>query len=401
MSWVTAPLRAVTLSMRTTLPISSSLGVSSSSSFPFHLLEPELRTRRSGSPLPSYVAGRRWSLRQATRRLLDESSEEEDASEEEEGSSPGEMDPLPREERVSFGNRGSRPVGSAWVACSLRQSDIYQLVEEFAIPPKFVISLPPPVSHPSPPPPGYMSFFVSQLRAGLRFPIPSFFHEVSHDLLQVPLNHLVPNSIRLLAAFSIVLRYNNLIPTSRLFCQCFQLKRTKPGVFHFAPRRGVSFLPTPSPAKHWKGDFFFILPPLPWNIPHRWIYEFPPSVQVSLADREGWGPRRAADVMKGVLPAGDKRLLSSLSSEDLDHMLTLVLTKAFILRGESLSERQEGQTGPRGGFCEGFGGEGGSLAGGSGRLEGGEKGGRGEVSEGGKGSEETAARGKGPAGGAC
>ncbi|KAL0420355.1 UNVERIFIED_CONTAM: hypothetical protein Slati_3058400 [Sesamum latifolium] len=67
----------------------------------------EATSRRSGSPLPSYVAGQRWSLRQAARRLLDESSEEE------EGSSPGEMDLPPREERVSFGNRGSRHMGSA------------------------------------------------------------------------------------------------------------------------------------------------------------------------------------------------------------------------------------------------------------------------------------------------
>ncbi|KAL0462272.1 UNVERIFIED_CONTAM: hypothetical protein Slati_0114800 [Sesamum latifolium] len=240
-------------------------------------------SKRSGSPLPSYVTGWRWSLRQAARRLLDESSEEE-GNEQEENSSPGETDPVSREERVLFGNRGSRPVGSAWVACCLRQSDIYQLVEEFAIPPEFVVSVPPPDSHPSSPPPGYMSFFTSQLRAGLRFPIPSFFCEVSREL-QVHLNQLVPNSIRIFVSFSVVLRYNNLIPTFGVFSQCFQLKQTEPGVFHFAPRRGVSFLPTPSPPKRWKGDFFFVLPPRPWNIPHRWIYESPPAMQVSLADR--------------------------------------------------------------------------------------------------------------------
>ncbi|KAL0373277.1 UNVERIFIED_CONTAM: hypothetical protein Sradi_3243400 [Sesamum radiatum] len=62
----------------------------------------EATSRRSGSPLPSYVAGRRWSLRQAARRLLDESSDEEEDVDEAEGSSPGEMEPLPREERVSL-----------------------------------------------------------------------------------------------------------------------------------------------------------------------------------------------------------------------------------------------------------------------------------------------------------
>ncbi|KAL0427465.1 UNVERIFIED_CONTAM: hypothetical protein Slati_2921300 [Sesamum latifolium] len=224
----------------------------------------EATSKRSGSPLPSYIVGRRWSLRQAARRLLDEPSEEE--GDEEEGSSPGEMDPLLREKRALFGNHECRPVGSSWVACSIRQSDIHQMVEEFLIPPRVCCLI------------------TSELMAGLRFPILSFFCEVSREL-QVPLNQLVLNSIRILVDFSVVLRYNNLIPTFGLFSQCFKLKRTEPGVFHFAPRRGVSFLPTPSPPKQWKGDFFFILPPRPWIFPHRWIYESPPAVQVSLADR--------------------------------------------------------------------------------------------------------------------
>ncbi|KAL0301503.1 UNVERIFIED_CONTAM: hypothetical protein Sradi_6427100 [Sesamum radiatum] len=65
----------------------------------------------------------------------------------------------------------------------------------------------------------------------------------------------------------------------------FLLNLTEPGVFHFAPRRGVSFLPDPSSPKRWKGDFFFILSPRPWNVPHRWIYDSPPAVPFSLADR--------------------------------------------------------------------------------------------------------------------
>ncbi|KAL0367235.1 UNVERIFIED_CONTAM: hypothetical protein Sradi_3613600 [Sesamum radiatum] len=122
--------------------------------------------------------GRKWSLRQAARCLLVESSEVED-DEEEEDSSLAEIVPIPREERILPGTRGSQPLGSTWVAYYLRQSDIYQLVEEFGIPPEIVISVPPPHSHPSSPPPGYMSFFISQLMAGLRFSLPSFFCEVS------------------------------------------------------------------------------------------------------------------------------------------------------------------------------------------------------------------------------
>ncbi|KAL0413546.1 UNVERIFIED_CONTAM: hypothetical protein Sradi_1556300 [Sesamum radiatum] len=101
----------------------------------------EATSRRLGSPMPSYVAGWWWSLHQAARHLLDESSEEEEDIDEEEGSSRGEMEPPPREEKISSRNRGSRPEGSAWVACVLKQSDIYKLVEEFAIPPEYVVSL--------------------------------------------------------------------------------------------------------------------------------------------------------------------------------------------------------------------------------------------------------------------
>ncbi|KAL0444753.1 UNVERIFIED_CONTAM: hypothetical protein Slati_2198000 [Sesamum latifolium] len=49
----------------------------------------EATSKRLGSPLPSYVAGRRWNLRQAAHHLLDESSEEDGDGEEKEDSSPG------------------------------------------------------------------------------------------------------------------------------------------------------------------------------------------------------------------------------------------------------------------------------------------------------------------------
>ncbi|KAL0453933.1 UNVERIFIED_CONTAM: hypothetical protein Slati_1371400 [Sesamum latifolium] len=67
----------------------------------------EATSRRLGSPLPSYVAGRRWSLRQAARRLLDESSEEEEGVGEEEGSSPGRWSLLLGRRRFHLGIVGA------------------------------------------------------------------------------------------------------------------------------------------------------------------------------------------------------------------------------------------------------------------------------------------------------
>ncbi|KAL0451410.1 UNVERIFIED_CONTAM: hypothetical protein Slati_1119100 [Sesamum latifolium] len=54
-------------------------------------------------------------------------------------------------------------------------------------------------------------------------------------------------------------------------------------------------------------------------------------------EKEG-ASSRVEDILKGAFSPADKRLMSSLSSEDLDRMLTLVLTKVNLFtRGEILS----------------------------------------------------------------
>ncbi|KAL0340354.1 UNVERIFIED_CONTAM: hypothetical protein Sradi_4552200 [Sesamum radiatum] len=68
----------------------------------------EATSKRSGSNPPSPIGGRRWILRQAAHHFLDESSVGE-GDEEEQDSSPGEMDPICREERGLPGTRGSQP----------------------------------------------------------------------------------------------------------------------------------------------------------------------------------------------------------------------------------------------------------------------------------------------------
>ncbi|KAL0458613.1 UNVERIFIED_CONTAM: hypothetical protein Slati_0488500 [Sesamum latifolium] len=57
-----------------------------------------------------------------------------------------------------------------------------------------------------------------------------------------------------------------------------------------------------------------------------------------MLSQEKEGPSsRAIDILKGTVPPADKRLMSSLSWEDLDRMLSLVLVKAAALKGELLS----------------------------------------------------------------
>ncbi|KAL0281696.1 UNVERIFIED_CONTAM: hypothetical protein Sradi_7296300 [Sesamum radiatum] len=107
-------------------------------------------------------------------------------------------------------------------------------------------------------------------------------------------------------------------------------------------------------------------------------------------------PRCATDLMKGALPLGDRRLMSSLSLEDLDHMLTLVLTKVpSFTRRESLSRASGGSGRSKGEASVRKLEEKVDHLQGSGRPEGGEKGGRGEVSKGDEGGEAIAMRGKG------
>ncbi|KAL0308993.1 UNVERIFIED_CONTAM: hypothetical protein Sradi_5841600 [Sesamum radiatum] len=70
-------------------------------------------SKDSGPDHFSYASGRRWSLHQAARRLLDESSKEDkEDDDEEEGSSPCEGDTKPGGSRAPSGTRGSRPLGS-------------------------------------------------------------------------------------------------------------------------------------------------------------------------------------------------------------------------------------------------------------------------------------------------
>ncbi|KAK4403044.1 11S globulin subunit beta [Sesamum angolense] len=74
-------------------------------------IPPRPPLRDLGLILPSSVGGRRCSLRQAARRLLDESSSGE-GDEEDEDSSLSKKDIVPKEERGLLGTRGNRPLGS-------------------------------------------------------------------------------------------------------------------------------------------------------------------------------------------------------------------------------------------------------------------------------------------------
>ncbi|KAL0455071.1 UNVERIFIED_CONTAM: hypothetical protein Slati_0846300 [Sesamum latifolium] len=175
-------------------------------------------SRRMGLDPSIFQSGRRRSLRQASATALclideedvmdegdevsgeadeihegdkgDEGGDEDDemnlGEDEGEGSSPGEEE---REAPRSLVD---------WGSCNLRSSDVDWLILDFHIPSSFVFYTPVPTSRPLFSLANCLSFFIAQMRLGLRFPIPTFYFDIA-CFFQVPLNQLVPNSFRVLA----------------------------------------------------------------------------------------------------------------------------------------------------------------------------------------------------------
>ncbi|KAL0462460.1 UNVERIFIED_CONTAM: hypothetical protein Slati_0133600 [Sesamum latifolium] len=240
----------------------------------------EATSRMAGSQSAGPSSGWRRSLRMmaaAVRRLIDEDDEEDEI--EGEASSPGEDEGMTIGPKPVRSSSSSAHLGPS----SLQTSHIFQMRREFFIPDSQVIYTPGPQSSAPSPQTNCLSFFLAQVRAGLRFPIPSFYQEVA-QLFQVPLNQLVPNSFRIMASFYMIFRINGHPVSAQIFSQYFCLKSASHGFFLLTPRPGVSFLPAPSAPKKWKSGYFFVLSPGSWGFPDRWIEETPPSLSVRERD---------------------------------------------------------------------------------------------------------------------
>ncbi|KAL0409694.1 UNVERIFIED_CONTAM: hypothetical protein Sradi_1903800 [Sesamum radiatum] len=129
----------------------------------------EATSRMAGSQSAGLSSGRRWSLRRmaaAFRRLIDEEEEETEG----EASSPGE------EEKVVTNLPPVHPLSLVDLGpSSFQTSHIAQIREEFFIPDSQVIYTLGPQARAPFPSTNCLSFFLAQVHAGLRFPIPSFY----------------------------------------------------------------------------------------------------------------------------------------------------------------------------------------------------------------------------------
>ncbi|KAK6139694.1 hypothetical protein DH2020_026562 [Rehmannia glutinosa] len=173
---------------------------------------------------------------------------------------------------ASSSNNPARPN----IYSTLSQESLNNLRINAGIPDSYELRLPGPTDVPYSPPSGFACFFVEQLEAGLRFPVPDLICRISRSF-GISLTQLVPNSIRLLVSLSMILQHSQEVPTPQLWRTFYQAKTSStPGFFYFTSRGLAKFIDgTPSSNKYWKKRFFYISSPEPWPFATRWIDDLP------------------------------------------------------------------------------------------------------------------------------
>ncbi|KAK6145415.1 hypothetical protein DH2020_022235 [Rehmannia glutinosa] len=158
----------------------------------------------------------------------------------------------------------------------LSETSLENLEVNACIPSSFRLRLPGLQDRPYNPPRGYITFFLEQLEEGLRFPVPEFLCRISKSF-GVPLSEIVPNSIRLLLSFFMILSYVGEVPTTQLWRDFYHAKPSNPlGFFYFTSLGFARFIDgIPNSNKAWKKKYFFISAPDPWSFPTKWITELP------------------------------------------------------------------------------------------------------------------------------
>lgn len=142
------------------------------------------------------------------------------------------------------------------------------LRETLNIPHTYAFLLPIPNQTYDNPPPGYVTFFLPQLKAGLTFPAPTFLGKVASHY-GVPLNYFHPTAIKFMVCFWVINRCLGLVPSASVFSDFFLLKtQKKAGTFTLTQRKDrLLFIGAASKIKNWRRLFFFVKPPTPFRWP--------------------------------------------------------------------------------------------------------------------------------------
>ncbi|KAL0385881.1 UNVERIFIED_CONTAM: hypothetical protein Sradi_2982400 [Sesamum radiatum] len=130
----------------------------------------------------------------------------------------------------------------------VREEDVNTLRSKFGILEDFVLQVPAPTDRPNSLLEGFLCLYVAQLEAGLRFPIPSHFAEIS-TLFWVPLNQFAPKAFRIVASFHILVRNLRENPSAAQLHSFFMLKKISPSLFYFTFDGDAHFLPSNTSVK--------------------------------------------------------------------------------------------------------------------------------------------------------
>ena len=143
------------------------------------------------------------------------------------------------------------------------------------VPIEFDLGVPGPSDRIHCPPVGWMGIYEDSLKAGLRFPIPSFVIRLLTEYNMCPAQ-IAPNSWRIIIGFLSLCLLHKRTPTINLFRACYSLK-THPDSdwWYFSPKKGLQFIRgAPSSVHGWKTRFLFVRHDYPWRFNINWRIPF-------------------------------------------------------------------------------------------------------------------------------
>mgnify|MGYP003365218361 CR=1 FL=1 len=146
--------------------------------------------------------------------------------------------------------------------------------------PSYIVR-PAPHEGPHLPPLDCISIFRDQVLQGFRFPLHSFFCEVSR-YFAIPLNQFVPQSFSILVGFIGVSKLLDFSLSPRLFHHFFIPRRVDVGIFKFQSRPKAILFNRIPPQGEWYKKIFYMRLPSPPPFPIQWIHDLP-----SLPDTQG------------------------------------------------------------------------------------------------------------------
>ncbi|VAI83234.1 unnamed protein product [Triticum turgidum subsp. durum] len=155
------------------------------------------------------------------------------------------------------------------------QADVDAVCRKQGVPREFVARPAGDLRACSAPPPGAVCVYAHALEAGVRFPLHAFFRDALNHFGLAP-GQLAPNGWRVLVGFFALCHEAGVRPSVPLFRHFFKLLTVtrKGGWYWFGCRAeaGVLFagLKYKKSDREWKGGFFFLTSPEPWQCPVLW-----------------------------------------------------------------------------------------------------------------------------------